>query len=250
MIQLSNLTVAFRTPGAGTKAVLRDVTLNVPKGSLYALVGPGAAGKSVLLKALAGLLPITSGQVRVGALNIGELSEIARQEYRAKLGFLFQNYALFDTLSVLDNVAFPLRREGIQSEEYIVARSRERLAAVSLAGFEHRLPDGLSGGQKKRVGVARATVKGADVLLYDEPAAGLDPVTSQKIFDMLRREQQASGATVVMVSSDLDRMLPTADFVGMLYRGELIFHGTRDEAMTCTEPHVRQFVHGLAEGPL
>ncbi len=250
MIELSNLSVAFRAPGSGTKTVLNDVSLSVPKGALYALVGPGASGKSVLLKTLAGLLPITSGSVVVGSSDVGAMSEIARQEYRATLGFLFQNYALFDTLSVLDNVAFPLRREGKQSEDHIVARARERLSAVSLSGFEDRLPGGLSGGQKKRVGVARATVKGADVLLYDEPAAGLDPVTSQKIFDMLRREQQASGATVIMVSSDLDRMLPTADYVGMLYRGELLFNGTRDEALACTEPHVRQFVHGLAEGPL
>ena len=112
------------------------------------------------------------------------------------------------------------------------------------------MPSGLSGGQKKRVGVARATVTRAPIVLYDEPAAGLDPVTSQKIFDLLRAEQRASSATVVMVSSDLDRLLTVTDRVGMMYRGELIFDGTTEEARACEEPRVRQFVHGLTEGPL
>jgi phospholipid/cholesterol/gamma-HCH transport system ATP-binding protein len=126
----------------------------------------------------------------------------------------------------------------------------ERLQCVSLPGFETRMPAGLSGGQKKRVGVARATVTRAPIVLYDEPAAGLDPVTSQKIFELLREEQRASKATVLMVSSDLDRLLTVTDRVGMLYRGELIFDGTTEEAQQSAEPRVRQFVHGLTEGPL
>jgi phospholipid/cholesterol/gamma-HCH transport system ATP-binding protein len=129
-------------------------------------------------------------------------------------------------------------------------RVAERLACVSLAGYEDRMPSGLSGGQKKRVGVARATVTRAPIVLYDEPAAGLDPVTSQKIFELLRAEQRASGATVIMVSSDLDRLLTVTDRVGMMYRGELLFDGTTEEARACNEPRVRQFVHGLTEGPL
>jgi phospholipid/cholesterol/gamma-HCH transport system ATP-binding protein len=112
------------------------------------------------------------------------------------------------------------------------------------------MPASLSGGQKKRVGVARATVTRAPVVLYDEPAAGLDPVTSQKIFELLRAEQRASGATAVMVSSDLDRLLTVTDRVGMMYRGELIFDGRTDEARSSMEPRVRQFVHGLTDGPL
>ena len=130
------------------------------------------------------------------------------------------------------------------------ARVSERLACVSLPSFEERMPASLSGGQKKRVGVARATVTRASIVLYDEPAAGLDPVTSQKIFDLLRHEQRAARATVVMVSSDLDRLLTVTDRVGMLYRGELIFDGTTDEAQRSQEPRVNQFVHGLTEGPL
>ena len=163
---------------------------------------------------------------------------------------LFQNNALFDHLTVFDNIAFPLRRLYAPPESEVAERVAERLACVSLAGFEQRMPAGLSGGQKKRVGVARATVTRAPVVLYDEPAAGLDPGTSQKIFDLLRAEQRASGATVVMVSSDLDRLLTVTDRVGMMYKGELIFDGTTEEARSCDEPRVRQFVHGLTEGPL
>ena len=112
------------------------------------------------------------------------------------------------------------------------------------------MPTGLSGGQKKRVGVARATVAQAEIVLYDEPAAGLDPVTSQRIFELLRAEQRAAGATVIMVSSDLDRLLTVTDRVGMLYKGRLIFDGTTEEAKASTNGYVRQFVHGLTEGPL
>ena len=132
----------------------------------------------------------------------------------------------------------------------VEARVRERLERVALAGFEERLPAGLSGGQKKRVGVARATITRANVILYDEPAAGLDPVTSQRIFDLLRTEQRTSGTTVVMVSSDLERLLTVTDRVGMMLKGRLIFDGTTQEAYASDNPYVHQFVHGLAEGPL
>jgi phospholipid/cholesterol/gamma-HCH transport system ATP-binding protein len=178
------------------------------------------------------------------------MTEIELAAFRLKFGMLFQNNALFDYLTVGENIAFPLRRLFDLREDEIEERIAERLRAVSLAGFEERMPSGLSGGQKKRVGVARATVSRAEIVLYDEPAAGLDPVTSQRIFELLRAEQRAANATVVMVSSDLDRLLTVTDRVGMLYRGRLIFDGTTEEAKACDEPRVRQFVHGLTEGPL
>jgi phospholipid/cholesterol/gamma-HCH transport system ATP-binding protein len=192
------------------RPVLRGVDLRVPEGCLYGLIGPGASGKSVLL----------------------------------------QNNALFDFMTVAENIAFPLRRLFDMPEHEIHARVADRLSVVSLPGFEDRLPAGLSGGQKKRVGVARATVARAPIVLYDEPAAGLDPVTSQKIFDLLRAEQRATGATVVMVSSDLDRLLTVTDRVGMMYRGRLIFDGTTQEALESRDPYVHQFVHGIPEGPI
>jgi phospholipid/cholesterol/gamma-HCH transport system ATP-binding protein len=250
VIRLEGLSKSIHQPGAAPRSILRDVSLTVPEGCLYGLIGPGAAGKSVVLKMMAGLMKPDRGAVRIGPDAVTGASELALQAIRKRIGMLFQNNALFDHLTVFDNIAFPLRRLYGPPEDEVRARVAERLACVSLAGFEERMPAGLSGGQKKRVGVARATATRAPIVLYDEPAAGLDPVTSQKIFDLLRTEQRASGATVVMVSSDLDRLLTVTDRVGMMYRGELLFDGTTAEARACSDPHVRQFVHGLTEGPL
>jgi phospholipid/cholesterol/gamma-HCH transport system ATP-binding protein len=231
-------------------AILRDVTLTVPGGTLYGLIGPGASGKSVLLKMLAGLMRPDQGSIHIGSDAVTAASELELYAIRKRIGMLFQNNALFDHLTVYENIAFPLRRLYAPPEDEVRERVAERLACVSLPGFEPRMPGSLSGGQRKRIGVARATVTRAPIVFYDEPAAGLDPVTSQKIFDLLRSEQRAMGSTVVMVSSDLDRLLTVTDRVGMLYRGELIFDGTTDEARATIEPRVRQFVHGLTEGPL
>ncbi|WP_437581383.1 ABC transporter ATP-binding protein [Sorangium sp. So ce887] len=245
MIQIEQLTKSF-----GGMPVLRGVDLDVPAGCLYGLIGPGASGKSVLLKMITGLLRPDRGRVVVDGKDVHALSELDLQTFRLKFGMLFQNNALFDYLTVGENIAFPLRRLYDLSEEEIEERVAERLRVVSLAGFEDRTPAGLSGGQKKRVGVARATIARGEIVLYDEPAAGLDPVTSQRIFDLLRAEQRAMNATVVMVSSDLDRLLTVTDRVGMLYRGRLIFDGTTEQAKASDDPRVRQFVHGLTEGPL
>ncbi len=252
MIALHGLTKAFNVSGGGvrTHAVLRAVDLEVPPGCLYGLIGPGAAGKSVLLKLITGLLRPDSGSVVVDGADVTAMPELQLQEFRKRIGMLFQNNALFDHMTVGENVAFPLRRLYSLPEDEVRARVAERLARVDLPGFEARMPAGLSGGQKKRVGVARATVTRAPIVLYDEPAAGLDPVTSQKIFELLRAEQRASGATVMMVSSDLDRLLTVTDRVGMMYRGSLVFDGTTEGARASEVPVVRQFVHGLTEGPL
>ncbi|MEZ4298652.1 MAG: ATP-binding cassette domain-containing protein [Polyangiaceae bacterium] len=244
-IVLENVSKAF-----GKRHVLRAVNLSVPAGCLYGLIGPGAAGKSVLLKLITGLLKADKGKVLVDQRDLAAMSELELQAFRLKFGMLFQNNALFDYLTVGENIAFPLRRTTSASEEEIWDRVTERLRVVSLPGFEARMPAGLSGGQKKRVGVARATITRAEIVLYDEPAAGLDPVTSQRIFELLRAEQRAANATVVMVSSDLDRLLTVTDRVGMLYRGELIFDGTTAEAKASDDPRVKQFVHGLTDGPL
>lgn len=234
----------------GRNHVLRGVDLEVPAGCLYGLIGPGAAGKSVLLKVVAGLLDPEEGRVVVDGTELGRLGELERQRMRQRFGMAFQNYALFDYMTVGENIAFPLRRLFDLPEDEIQSRVAQRLVDVSLPGFADRMVAGLSGGQKKRVSVARATITRAELVLYDEPAAGLDPVTSQRIFELLRQEQQQIGATVIMVSSDLDRMLSVTDRVGMLYRGQLIFDGTTAEARASEEPRVRQFVHGLTDGPL
>src|SRR5262249_40798878 len=156
------------------------VDLFVPLGCLYGLIGPGASGKSVLLKMITGLMRPDYGRVVVAEKDVHQLTELELQTFRLKFGMLFQNNALFDYMTVGENIAFPLRRLFDLPEEEIARRIAERLRVVSLPGFEERMPSGLSGGQKKRVGVARATVSQAEIVLYDEPAAGLDPVTSQR----------------------------------------------------------------------
>ena len=248
-IVLEGVTKSVRTL-AGPRTILRDVTLRVPHGCLFGLIGPGAAGKSVMLKMIAGLMKPDRGSIRVDGEEITQLSELRLADVRLKIGMLFQNNALFDHMTVADNIAFPLRRLYSLPEEEVQRRVSERLTRVALPGFEERMPSGLSGGQKKRVGVARAGVTNAPIVLYDEPAAGLDPVTSQKIFDLLKEEQRREDSTVLMVSSDLDRLLTVTDYVGMMYKGELLFQGTTAEAKASVEPRVRQFVHGLTEGPL
>jgi phospholipid/cholesterol/gamma-HCH transport system ATP-binding protein len=251
VIAIERVSKSFRPSGGGPpNHVLRSVSLQVPKGCLYGLIGPGAAGKSVLLKMITGLMKPDEGRVVVDGSDVTTASELELQKIRLKIGMLFQNNALFDHLTVADNIAFPLRRLTNLPENEIKVRVEERLACVAMTGFDGRMPAGLSGGQKKRIGVARATIAQASYVLYDEPAAGLDPVTSQKIFELLRAEQRAAGATVIMVSSDLDRLLTVTDRVGMMYRGRLIFDGTTEEAKASVEPYVRQFVHGLTEGPL
>lgn len=244
MIRLEGIAKSF------DRAVLTDVNLFVPDQCLFGLIGPGASGKSLLLRMITGLMRPDRGRVTVAGRDVLTLGDLELSEFRKGIGMLFQNNALFDFMTVGENIAFPLRRLFQLDEAEISARVAERLGRVDLPGFEGRLPAGLSGGQKKRVGVARATIARAPIVLYDEPAAGLDPVTSQKIFDLLRAEQRAAGATVIMVSSDLDRLLTVTDRVGMMLDGRLIFEGTTEEARNASDPRVHQFVHGAVDGPL
>lgn len=229
--------------------VLRGLSLDVPADCIYALIGPGASGKSVLFKVIAGLLETEQGQVFIDGENITGMDPLRLAQVRKKIGMLFQNYALFD-LTVAENIAFPLRRLFEMPETEVMNRVAERLSRVALPGFEGRMPSSLSGGQKKRIGVARATVAKPPIILYDEPTAGLDPVTSQKIYDLIREEQRAQKTCAIVISSDVQGVLTIADRVGMIHNGRLIFDGTVDAARKSEIPAVKQFVHGLTEGPL
>ncbi len=244
-VDLHAVSLAF-----GPKQVFRDLDLRLEAGRVHALIGPPAVGKSTTLKLIAGLMRPDAGEVHVLGQRIDDLSERALGAVRERMGMLFQNNALFD-VSVGENVAFPLRRiDAGLTEATIRARVSERLAKVALAGFEERQPAELSGGQKKRVGLARATVADAALVLYDEPTAGLDPVTSQKIYDLVRGEQRATESTAVVVSSDVAGVLTIADHVAMFYEGRVVFTGSPDEARASRVPVVHQFVHGTLEGPL
>ncbi len=230
--------------------MLRNVTLELPQGCVTALIGPGASGKSVLFKVMTGLLKPDRGEVWVDGECINGMNNVELARVRAKIGMLFQNNALFDHMNVADNISFPLRRLFNYSESELANIVAERLAHVSLPGFQTRFPANLSGGQKKRVGFARATAMKAPIVLYDEPTAGLDPVNSQKIFNLILEEQRAQNSTVVVISSDVGGLLTIADRVAMLHRGELLFSGTTQQAKRSGIAAVDQFVHGLTEGPL
>lgn len=245
MIRFDGVRKAF-----GREPLLERIELEIPRGIRWGLIGPGASGKTVLLKLMCGLLRPDGGGITVDGKDLATLDEDALADVRTRFGMLFQNYALFDFMTVAENVAFPLVRRGGLPEDEIERRVRERLRAVGLAGSEHKYPSELSGGMKKRVGIARATVARADVVIYDEPTAGLDPVTTSKIYDLLRAEHAECKNTVIAVSSDVAALMTFVDRIAMLYRGRLVFEGPVDAIEDADHPVVRQFVRGELEGPL
>jgi phospholipid/cholesterol/gamma-HCH transport system ATP-binding protein len=233
--------------------VLDGLDLRIERGETWGLIGPAAAGKSVLLKLLCSLVRPDAGRVLVDGRDTTSADEDHLMEVRARFGMLFQNNALFDFMTVGDNVAFPLvrRPEGASlPADEVARRVAERLRAVGLAGSEHKHPSELSGGMRKRVGIARALIARPEFVIYDEPTAGLDPVTTSKVYDLLRRERDESGATVVIVSSDVDALLRFVPRVAMLYRGRIHYDGPAAGARDAEDPVVRQFVRGEIEGPL
>jgi phospholipid/cholesterol/gamma-HCH transport system ATP-binding protein len=249
MIALRAVRKAF-----GPRLLLDGVDLRLGAGETFGLIGPGAGGKSVLLKLLCGLQRADEGAVEVFGQDMGSpgktVDEDALMKVRARIGMLFQNNALFDFMTVGDNVAFPLTRLGTHDSADIRARVADRLRAVGLAGSEDKMPNQLSGGMKKRVALARAMIARPPLVLFDEPTAGLDPVTTSKIYDLLRAERDATGATVVAVSSDVDALMQFAPRMAMLHRGKLRYDGETARIRDSDDAVVRQFVRGETEGPL
>ena len=231
----------------GHHDVLAGVSLEVERGAKLGLIGPAASGKSVLLKLVCGLEAPDRGQIEVLGQTVVGKREVELGDLRKRIGMLFQNYALFDFLSVAGNVAFPLEQRG---EADIAARVEARLRSVGLAGSEHKLTAELSGGMKKRVGIARATVADAEIVIYDEPTAGLDPVTTQKIYDLLAADHARTKATVLAVSSDVAALAQFVDEIAFLYRGRIAYRGPARTIADAPDPLVRQFVRGELEGPL
>ncbi len=245
MIEVANVHIGF-----GHTPLLQGVDLAIPKGARYGIMGPAACGKSVLLKLFCGLLRADSGFIYIDGQDITKLREPLLMPIRNRIGMLFQNYALFDFMTVAENVAFPLVRRGGLSEQEVADRVADRLRAVGLAGSEHKMPSELSGGMKKRVGIARATIAKPDIVIYDEPTAGLDPVTTSKIYDLLLADQAETGATVVAVSSDVEALAGFTTTIAMLYEGRVRYQGPAATLRDADDPVVRQFVRGDLEGPL
>jgi phospholipid/cholesterol/gamma-HCH transport system ATP-binding protein len=250
MIDATAIRLANVSKHYGRREVLDDVSLTLEPGRRLGLIGPAASGKSVLLKLICGLEPPSSGEIELLGKNVVGTREAELGELRKRVGMLFQNYALFDFLTVAGNVAFPLEQRGVLEPAIIAERVAARLRAVGLAGSEDKLTAELSGGMKKRVGIARATVADAELVIYDEPTAGLDPVTTQKIYDLLEADQKRTGATVLAVSSDVAALTTFVDEIAFLYRGHIIYRGPAATVADAPDPLVRQFVRGELEGPL
>ena len=234
----------------GPRAVLAGVSLALAPGGRLGVIGPAASGKTVLCKLICGLDAPDRGAIEVLGHTVVGKRESELGPLRQRIGMLFQNHALFDFLTVAQNVAFPLEQRGELDPAAIAARVAERLRAVGLAGSEAKLTAELSGGMKKRVGIARATVADPELVIYDEPTAGLDPVTTQKIHDLLIADQARTGAAMLAVSSDVAALAELVDDIAFLYRGRVLYRGPAATIADAPDPIVRQFVRGELDGPL
>jgi phospholipid/cholesterol/gamma-HCH transport system ATP-binding protein len=228
----------------GTQDVLRGVNLTITRGHTCVVLGRSGCGKSVLLKHLNGLFQPTSGQVLIEGENISVLPERKLLKVRRKVGMLFQSGALFDSMTVEENLAFPLREQGIKDKKTLDERVHEALDMVELLGSEKKLPESLSGGMRKRVGLARTIVGRPGCILYDEPTTGLDPITSDSINHMIRRLQHRLNVTSVVVTHDMKTAFHCADHVVMLYEGRAYFSGTIEELQASSDPVITDFIEG------
>jgi phospholipid/cholesterol/gamma-HCH transport system ATP-binding protein len=232
------------------KQVLRGVSLNVAAGESVAIIGRSGTGKSVLLKHVVGLMAPDQGTVRVDGLDVASLHTRDLLELRKRMGMLFQGGALFDSLSVGDNVGLPLREHTKVNETQVGLVVKEKLHLVGLEGVEDMRPSSLSGGMKKRAALARALALNPKIMLYDEPTTGLDPITSDLINRLIRRLQERLGITSIAVTHDMRSAYHIADRIAMLHEGRIHAIGTPEEIQATTDPAVRQFIEGSAEGPL
>jgi phospholipid/cholesterol/gamma-HCH transport system ATP-binding protein len=239
LIQVDNLVQSI-----GGQEILRGFSLEVRRGETLVLLGKSGGGKSVFLRHLIGLMTPLSGHIFFESIDITCLSERALAPVRKKIGMVFQDGALFDSMPVFDNVAFPLREEGVRDEKEIATRVAETLAMVNMTGHEHKMPVNLSGGMRKRVALARAIISPPDVLLYDEPTAGLDPIVSDSINHLIRQLQADLGVTSVVVTHDLVSTRFVGDRVAMLHEGRLHFSGSVADLEAVADPVVRDFVEG------
>jgi phospholipid/cholesterol/gamma-HCH transport system ATP-binding protein len=234
----------------GDNKVLRGVNIDIREGDITVIIGRSGEGKSVLLKHVIGLLRPDQGKVRIDGEDIFALRGAELNRVRAKFGMLFQGAALFDSMTVGENVAFPLREHTKLSNAEIAERVREKLYLVGLDGIEDRMPSQLSGGMQKRVGLARAIVREPEILLYDEPTTGLDPILSDSIDRLIVHMEQSIDITSVVISHDIKSALKYAHSVAMLHEGKIIVHGTPQEILVEENPVVRQFIAGSSEGPI
>lgn len=245
LVRLEGVTKAFN----GLE-VLTGVDLSVESGETIVVVGRSGEGKSVLLKHIIGLLQPDSGKVYVCGQEISRLSEKQLTPIRKQVGMVFQGSALFDSMTVRENVGFRLDQDGRLDADEIDRRVVEELRRVSLEGILDKMPAELSGGMKKRVGLARTTIMRPQVILYDEPTTGLDPITADSINDLIVQMQRELRVTSIVVTHDMASARKVGDRIALLHKGRIVFLGTTKEIQSTSDPQMRQFLEGHAAGPL
>jgi phospholipid/cholesterol/gamma-HCH transport system ATP-binding protein len=231
----------------GRQEILRGFSLDIFQGETLVLLGKSGGGKSVFLRHLIGLMKPISGQILFEGQDVANLDERQLAPVRRKIGMLFQDGALFDSLNVYDNVAFPLREHGEKDEKLVRHKVHEALALVNMGGNDKKMPVNLSGGMRKRVALARAIISPPQVILYDEPTAGLDPIVSDSIIRLIRRLQKQLSVTSIVVTHDMTSCNRLADRVALLNEGRRHFYGTLDDLRATKDQMVRDFVDGHSE---
>jgi len=242
MIEVRELQKSF-----GSHQVLNGVNLRIESGESVVIIGRSGGGKSILLKHLIGLLRPDSGVVLVDGQDITSMNERQLLQVRRKFGMLFQGAALFDSLTVAENVSFMLRREGKHTPSEIAKRVEQALDMVELGGTQNKKPSELSGGMRKRVGLARAIIYQPEIVLYDEPTTGLDPVVSDSIDQLIQRVRDQLKVTSIVVTHDMRSARRVGQRILMLYEGKIYFTGTPDEAFSSKDPVVERFVNGISD---
>lgn len=238
-VQVESLSKSF-----GNQTVLKGISLEVAEGETLSVLGRSGTGKSVLLKLIIGLHKPDFGSIRVSGEEVTKLPLKELNEVRKKVGFLFQQAALYDSLTIEENVAFPLRRHSKMSDDERGKRVRELLASVGMDQDAHKLPAELSGGMQKRVGLARALALDPDILLFDEPTAGLDPITAAEIDDLILRLQKERQMTSVVVTHDIQSARAVSDRLALMREGQVLIEGTYEALKKSRDPFVVQFLRG------
>ncbi|PJZ68410.1 ABC transporter ATP-binding protein [Leptospira perolatii] len=244
-IELVNVHKSF-----GQRKILKGMNLQVKKGETMVILGPSGTGKSVTLKHITGLLDPDNGECRIFGEKISHEEEAVKKNLRARMGVLFQSGALINWMTVFDNVALPLREHKLFPEEEIQKIVNEKLRLVDMTIAKDNFPNDISGGMKKRAGLARAIASNPEIILYDEPTSGLDPVMSNVINELIIRIQKETGAAQVVVTHDMSSAYMIADRISFFYGGNVLFTGNPDEVKNSTNEFVQQFVLGHTKGPM
>jgi phospholipid/cholesterol/gamma-HCH transport system ATP-binding protein len=244
-IQVNDLTKSF-----GKQLIWGDVTLTIPAGEICVMLGPSGTGKSVFLKTLIGLLKPDKGSILIEGTDIASCSERDLYEIRKLFGVLFQDGAMFGSMNLYDNVAFPLREHTKKSESEIRDIVMEKMDLVGLLGAEDKLPGEISGGMRKRAGLARALVLDPEIVLFDEPDSGLDPVRTALLCELIQEIHEENGGAYVVITHDIMSAKRVAEYIAVLWKGRIVESGPAEELFDSDNQFVRQFLSGASQGPL